>query len=343
MSCETNTVCRVSRILLTAAILCGAFSNVSPADDTRSEFGKTTYTFKTVDGVRIRADVYRHSDNVRRPMIVWFHGGALIMGSRTAVPKQLQELANEKQFVLVSLGYRLAPEAQLPEIIEDLRDGIAWVHEKGPDLFQADTSRFVVAGASAGGYLALMSGISKQHRPTAIVSYWGFGDIEGDWTTKPNEAYRKGNLIDKEVAYSGVGAEVLTSTNQQNGRGRSTFFLYLKQTGRWVKEVTGFDPVADRQKLTPFSPIRNLSSEYPPTMFLHGSKDSDVPVGQSLAMAKALKELGVPHELIVIENGGHGLWGGDRKLIEQAFQQSLDYISRHLQDADVGPVESGSK
>ena len=115
------------------------------------------------------------------------------MGSRPAVPKQLIELAEKESFVLVSLDYRLAPETKLPKIIEDLTDGISWVANDGPELFFADTSKIVVAGASAGGYLALMSGVISA-RPTAIVSYWGFGDIDGKWTTEPNDAYRKGKF-----------------------------------------------------------------------------------------------------------------------------------------------------
>jgi len=318
----------ITRYVLTLAIFSGGHC---VAEEAAKDFSKTTFPFKTVGDLKIRADVHRHADATKRPVIVWVHGGALIMGSRTGVPQQLLDLAKEKQYVLVSLGYRLAPEAQLEEIISDLTDGITWVHEKGPDLFGADPSRLVVAGASAGGYLALMSGIAKEHRPTAIVSYWGFGDIDGDWTTKPNDAYRKGKLIDKEVAWSGVGEKVITAPNKENGRGRSTFFVYLKQTGKWVNAVAGLDPVADRKKLAPFCPIHNLSPEFPQTMFLHGTADNDVPVEQSTAMAAALKKHGVPHEVIIIEKGGHGLWGGDRKLIEQAFQSSLDYIAKQLE------------
>ena len=301
------------------------------AADVPDAFSKTTYTYKTVKQLEIQADVYRHTDTAKRPVIVWLHGGALIMGSRSGVPMQLRTLAQEQGFVLVSLGYRLAPETQLPEIIEDLKDGLDWVRESGPQLFKADCSRFVVAGASAGGYLALMSGIVSNPRPTAIVSFWGFGDVDGDWTTKPSEAYRKGKLIDRDAAWSGVGGQALTSANKENGRGRATFFLYLKQTGRWVNAVSGLDPKVDREKLTPFCPIRNLSATYPPTLMLHGTADNDVPVEQSITMAARLKQLGVSNELITIEGGGHSLWGGDRKLIEQAFARSMEYIREHLE------------
>ncbi len=299
------------------------------AADGPAAFSKRTYTYKRVEKLEIRADVYRHEDAGKSPVIVWLHGGALIMGSRAGVPKQLLDLAKEHRFVLVSLGYRLAPETQLPGIIADLNDGMRWVRRSGPNMFQADPSRVVVAGASAGGYLALMSGIAAPP-PTAIVSYWGFGDVDGEWTTKPSEAYRKGKLIDKKVAWSGIGSKPLTSPDMKNGRGRSTFFLYLKQTGRWINAVGGFDPATDRAKITPYCPIRNLSAKYPPTLFLHGTADKDVPVSQSMAMDRKLKRLGVSSELITIEKGGHSLWGGDKKLIEQAFKRSTEFIREKL-------------
>lgn len=310
--------------------LCAANLQKLQADDQPAKFSKAEFTFKTDGELNIRADVHRHASSEKRPVVVWLHGGALIMGSRTGVPKQLLELAEAEQFVIVSLGYRLAPEAQLHEIISDVRDGLQWVRQYGPELFSADPSRLVVAGASAGGYLALMSGFGTDARPTAIVSYWGFGDVDGDWTTKPSPSCRKGKLISKEDAWAVVGQGVLTQTNQTNGRGRSTFFLYLKQTGQWLNAVSGLNPATDRDRITPFCPVRNVTSKYPPTLFLHGTADKDVPVEQSLAMASELKRHGVSQEVITIEGGGHSLWSGDRELIEQAFQRSMEFIHEKL-------------
>jgi len=301
-------------------------------EDAPPPFSKTVHTYKTVGQLKIQADVYRHEDSSSRPVVVWLHGGALIMGSRSGVPRQLLELARNHGFVVVSLDYRLAPEAKLQDIIEDLKDGVQWIRESGQERFAADPSRMVVAGASAGGYLALMSAYVTEPPPSAIVSYWGFGDVDGDWTTKPNEAYRKGALIKEEDAWAGVGGQILTSTDKANGRGRATFFLYLKQTGRWLNAVSGLDPESDRDKITSFCPIRNVSPKHPPTLFLHGTADTDVPVSQSIAMARALERNGVAHEVITIERGGHSLWGGDRALIDQAFKRSMEYIREHLSE-----------
>src|SRR4051794_8707 len=148
-------------------------------------FSKKTYTYKTAGKLDIQADVYRAEDRAVRPVVVWLHGGALIMGSRTSVPRQLLELCRAEGFALVSFDYRLAPEVQLPAIIDDVRDAFRWLREEGPKLLHIDPDRVVVTGDSAGGYLTLMTGFCVRPRPRALVAYWGYGDVDGDWYTKP--------------------------------------------------------------------------------------------------------------------------------------------------------------
>ena len=77
-----------------------------------AEFTKSTYVYKTVDGTKIEADVFRENDKKKRPVIVWIHGGALIVGSRTSIPGNLLELAKTEGYTLVSIDYRLAPEVR---------------------------------------------------------------------------------------------------------------------------------------------------------------------------------------------------------------------------------------
>jgi acetyl esterase/lipase len=55
-----------------------------------------------------------------QPTVIWLHGGARILGSRTVVPRQLVDLCRREGFALVSLDYRLAPEVKLQAIVEDV-------------------------------------------------------------------------------------------------------------------------------------------------------------------------------------------------------------------------------
>jgi acetyl esterase/lipase len=293
---------------------------------------KKTYTFKTVDSVPIQADVYRSADAQVRPVVVWLHGGALITGNRNSVPKNILDLCRTEGYTLVSFDYRLAPEVKLPDIIADVEDGFRWLREQGPKLFAMDPNRLVVTGGSAGGYLTLMSGLRVKPRPQGLVAYWGYGDVDGDWYTKPSEHYRtKVPLVSKEEAYKGVGNKVITGSEPGvDMKARGKFYLYLRQNGLWTKEVTGFDPATERAKLDPYCPVRNITAQYPPTLLVHGTQDTDVPYQLSADMAKELGKHKVPHELITVPGAGHGLSGGDPKLVAAAHEKALAFIRTHL-------------
>jgi acetyl esterase/lipase len=317
-------------LLLCAIVLLGP----SQATADEAPFSKKTHTYKTVGDVKIQADVYRAEDDAVRPVVVYIHGGALINGSRTGVPQRLRDLCQKEGFALVSLDYRLAPEVKLPAIIEDVQDAFRWLREQGPNKLHIDPERIVVTGGSAGGYLTLMTGCCVQPSPVALVAYWGYGDVDGDWYTKPSEYYRKSvPLIDKEDAEKAVGGKVLTDTEGDTGKARGKYYQYLRQNGLWTRAVTGFDPEKDRTKLDPYCPVRNVSAEYPPTVLIHGTEDTDVPYELSAAMDKELTGHKVTHELITVKGAGHGLSGGDRKLIDEANDKAEAFICRHLKPA----------
>jgi acetyl esterase/lipase len=311
--------------------LCVATLLLSPIQGRSGEdFVTKTYDYKTVGETKIQADVYRPDDAKVRPVVVWIHGGALIVGSRVGVPKQLEDLCRQEGYALVSLDYRLAPEVKLPDIIEDVKDAFHWLREKGPKLLAIDADKIVVAGGSAGGYLTMMTGICVTPRPKALVAYWGYGDVDGEWYTKPSEFYRKQPLVSKEEAYKAVGGPALTGTEGKPGQARGKFYLYLRQNGLWTKEVTGFDPATDRSKLDPYCPVRNISANYPPILMVHGTKDTDVPYELSANMAKELAKHKVSHELVTVPDAGHGLAGGDKKLVAEAHEKAVEFIRKQL-------------
>jgi acetyl esterase/lipase len=305
---------------------------VSPTRAADPPLPKSTYTYKKVGNLPIQADVYRVDDPAVRPVVVWIHGGALISGNRQSVPRNLLELCRDEGYALVSLDYRLAPEVKVPEIIADVEDAFRWLRGDGAKACRLDADRVVVTGGSAGGYLTLVTGVAVRPRPRALVAYWGYGDVDGAWYTTPSEFYRKQMpLVDKAEAYKGVGGRVLTGSEAGvDFRARGRFYLYLRQNGLWTKEVTGFDPAADRGKLDRYCPVRNVSPEYPPTLLVHGTEDTDVPYQLSAEMAKALARSQVPHELVTVPGAGHGLSGGDKKLVADAHARALAFIRTHL-------------
>ncbi len=289
-----------------------------------------TYTYKAVGDLEIKADVYRIDDNVKRPVVVWIHGGALIVGNRTSIDKRVKTLMLEAGYTIVSIDYRLAPETKLPAIIEDVEDAFRWVREQGPRLFQADTSKIAAMGGSAGGYLTLMSGFRVKPRPTVLVAFFGYGDLIGDWYSTPSKHARHHQVkLTEEEAYRQVSGPPVSDARDRKGDG-GAFYQYCRQQGLWPQAVSGWDPHTEAEKFGPYMPIRNITRDYPPTLLIHGTEDTDVPYEQSVMMAEQLKRHDVTHEVVTIPGGEHGLGGGDPKQIDAAYETVGTFVKRYL-------------
>lgn len=319
------------QFVLCAVLAVVAVWQLNIADAADKPFLQTTVTYKQVGDTKIEADVYHFDDERVRPVVVHIHGGALMMGSRRGLPYNLREASEKAGVAVVSIDYRLAPEVTVPDIIEDVRDAFRWVRGAGAEQFHFDPSKVAVTGGSAGGYLTMMTGCVIEPRPVALVAYFGYGDIDGPWLTNPSEHYRKTvPLITEEQARQVIGETVLTGSTP-GGKDRKQYYLYCRQNGLWPHAVTGWDPKSEREKFTPYCPVRNLPADYPPILMIHGTADTDVPVEESIAMAEALSKRKLPHELILIPNGEHGLGGGDPKLVADAHKRAVEFLKKHLE------------
>ena len=289
-----------------------------------------TYVYKKVGELEVKADVYQYGNDKIRPVIVWIHGGALINGHRKGIPGHIRQFAFANGYVLVSIDYRLAPETKLPAIVDDVEDAFKWLRWDGPKLFHADPDRIAVCGGSAGGYLTLTSGFRVNPRPSVLVSFWGYGDLVGDWYSKPS-LHRRHQLpkLDQDDAWAQVSGPPVSDSRLRKGNG-GAFYQFCRQHGLWPKAVSGWDPNTQAEKFFEFMAVKNVDSTYPPTMLIHGIGDTDVPHEQSVMMARELKRYDVEHKLISLE-GEHGLAGADRNEVNAAYQQAFKFLKRHLE------------
>ena len=295
--------------------LCLALPLVAAADEVTLK----TYTYKTLapPANDLQADVHCPAGEAVRPVIIFIHGGALMMGDRKMTPRpgSLLETMLNAGYVVVSIDYRLAPTVKLPAIIEDVRDAYDWVRKRGPELFRIDPDQIFVMGQSAGGYLTQVTGFCVQPRPRGLISFWGYGDIAGEWYSRPDAFYRQQPLVSKE---------------EGEKPGGSKLYLYCRQQGLWPKVVSGHDPDTEPRALDPFCPVRNITKEYPPTLLIHGTKDTDVPYALSVQMDKELTAKSVPHEFITIPEGIHGFRQRvDAEIEARTYKQVVEFMAKY--------------
>lgn len=88
-----------------------------------------------------------------RPLVLFLHGGGFICGDLDTHDVMLRALANRSGALVISLAYRLAPEAPFPAGLEDTFAALTWLKANAQAL-GGDAHRIVVCGDSAGGNLA---------------------------------------------------------------------------------------------------------------------------------------------------------------------------------------------
>lgn len=102
-----------------------------------------------------RLDIAAEEGAKDAPVIVWFHGGGLMGGW-----KELPQPLLRDGVVVVGVGYRLAPNATVNDIIDDAACAVAWVFEN-IEKYGGSRDKIFIAGHSAGGYLVSMVGLDK--------------------------------------------------------------------------------------------------------------------------------------------------------------------------------------
>ena len=316
--------------LITVFCLLSASLSGLHAQKSVTKIVKKTFTYKTVGDLKIQLDVHRADDDKIRPVAVSIHGAALMNGGRAGMGRTQKELLKEG-YCVVSIDYRLAPETKLPEIIADVEDAFRWIHANAKEKLKGDTSKLVVLGGSAGGHLTLSSGFRITPRPAVLISFWGYGDLVGPWLSEPSPHPRHSGRKISTDAFAKIEAEPEVSNSADRKSDGGAYYSKCRLLGIWPNKVSGFDPKANPEKFYPYMAARNVDKNYPPTLMIHGTVDTDVPHEQSQIMAAEFKKHGIPYKLISVQDGEHGLQGADPKAINAAYDQVLPFIKKHTQ------------
>jgi acetyl esterase/lipase len=316
---------------LFAIILCALFAaagacaqQLDPATDwatiASSEFHVVSnIVYQTAGGESLKLDVYFPGPkSIARPTVIYFHGGGLVGGVKeNAVMNVLPYLARGMN--AVNVDYRLASDALAPAAVEDGRCALHWVFENA-GTYGFDTAKVVVAGHSAGGYLALMTGMLRP------------GDNFDNACARLPDDWREGTIRDVKVAaivnFFGITdfPDLLQGPNTRN------FAV------RWFGDLPNRMDLAAR-----VSPVTYVRDGLPPIITIAGDKDPIVPYQHQVRLHEALTHHGIPNQLVTIEGGGHGntmpfAWTRQQTL--RAQEAVFKFLEQH---GILAPVAGGAK
>jgi len=238
----------------------------------------------------------------KSPAVLLIHGGGWKEGDKRQ-PREIEFGATlaENGYVAASINYALRSAGKFPLNLQDCKNGIRYLRAHA-DALGIDSDRISVMGSSAGGHLALMvayTGDDRTFAPTepypgvsdkvsCVVDFYGITDIGNRKKTDPN-----GNPNELR----GVESEVQA--------------IFGSKAEDWKKA----------------SPVTYVKRDIPPTLILHGKKDTTVDSDQSQELADALKKAGATYDIIWLPNAPHSF----------SFQYAVPK-SKQLLERDVGPA-----
>ncbi|PWN24111.1 alpha/beta-hydrolase [Microstroma glucosiphilum] len=304
------------------------------------------HVFKEVDGLQIAFDVYLAPSATKErpsPVLIWWHGGGLLQGSRSSLPPHLLAAPTRHGLTVISADYRLAPQTRLPEIVADCRDALACVLSPSFDSLvtgRVDTSKVFLSGSSAGGWLSLLVSSSLAFEKMGIplvpgakekvrgtIPIYPISDItQPFWRTRQRPvSYLGGRVIDgpRELGEF-LDPHAPQVANSAPDSKRSSFYHYMIQealleelllTGTGLKG----EDVAIAQGLNEGS-----ITSMPPTLIFHGTADDKVPFSQAQSVADALRARDF-HVEFVVEEGKDHLYDQDPK---EEMKEMYEFVKR---------------
>lgn len=246
-------------------------------------------TYLTASGYDAKMDLYVSRAPSPAPTLVYIHGGGWVGGSKESSVLQLMPYL-AAGWTVANVEYRLGRHALAPAAVEDTRCALRWVIGRAKD-YNVDTTRIVLSGHSAGGHLALTTGIlpvsagldrqcvgMSEIKVAAIVNWYGITDV----------------------------VDLLDGAN-----------LKPYAVG-WLGSLPNREEVARR-----VSPLQYLRPGLPPTITIHGDADPTVPYQHAVQLRDALTKAGVPNELVTVPGGGHGGFSAEWNLRAYAAIESF--------------------
>ena len=204
-------------------------------------------------------------------VIICTGGGYEFLSNREAEQFALQW--NARGMHAAVLRYSVAPE-RFPTALLQLATAVALVHEKSAE-WGVNPEQIFLEGSSAGGHLVASYGV-----------FW----------RKPylQEALGIGEESEKKLQTAGL---ILNYPVINSGK-----YAHEGSFRNLMGEAAG-----DAQSRAELSIEKQVNTDMPPVFLWHGGEDASVPPENSLLLAMACREAGVPVELHLYMKGGHGL------------------------------------
>ncbi len=254
-------------------------------------------TYSVANNYELKLDVYAPRATAGpNPTLLFIHGGGWVTGSKESAQMWLMPYF-EMGWAVVNVEYRLAKVSLAPAAVEDCRMALRWIFLHAKE-YGFDTTKVVVTGGSAGGHLALTTGV--------LTSSAGF-DHPLEWSTQ-----RQSIKVAAIINWYGITdvVDLLADPNT------------MEYALSWFGSMSNREEMAKR-----VSPLTYVRKDLPPILTIHGTADQLVPYSHATRLHEALTKAGVPNQLVTIPNGRHG--GFTREEMLKIYATIREFLGKY--------------
>ncbi len=297
-------------------VLCHRLRKVlHPQPTSPSRFPTPTYhsapATEGSDATQLLCDVWQPPEGVAPSglVVVYMHGSAWHVGDKDLGTRPFFRHLAAQGHVVMDIAYRLCPEADIVDMVSDVKHAIAWV-KANAYAYVVDPERVVLGGGSAGGHLSLLAGYTPGHpaltpddlRDTdtsvrAVFAHYGAVDmcavLRHAGRVLPDRPLRS-----PQVVVSPAAARLGDAVKGIDWRAFSAATMVGDPMGGTPEEVPDMYELA--------SPITHVRPDCPPTLLLQGEHDIVMPSQAARSLHRALVESGVPSVYVSFPETNHG-------------------------------------
>lgn len=231
---------------------------------------------------------------------------------------------SKHNYAFISADYRLAPQVGVKDILDDVKDCIAFIRNElpthiGPDVL--DPTRLAVSGSSAGGYLTFLAGLYVDPKPTVLLCIYPIADPFGKFFTSSQLELLGDQRADPAlvIEFMDPNGEVVTGNGDDSNRNKMYNYMLEKANLAPLWRIDAGD--------TTYSVAKNiLERGLPPTYVVHPDADIDVGIEQSDEVVGVMVGLG----LEVVYNRIHGLAHSFDEDEKVELEDMYSFMLRHL-------------
>jgi acetyl esterase/lipase len=260
-------------------------------------------TYLTQNNVDLKLDIYAPLGlTAPNPTLIYYHGGGWTLGSKEGAVLHILPYL-EMGWTVVNVQYRLARVSLAPAAVEDCRCALRWV-VRNAERYKFDDNKIVLTGGSAGGHLALITGM--------LTSSAGLDrQCPASFSTPPDPAKDEPKVA-AIVNWFGI-TDVGDLFEGPNAQGYAI---------AWLGSLTNRNEIARR-----VSPLHYVRAGLPPIITIHGDNDNLVPYSHATRLHAELDKVKVPNQLITIPGGNHG--GFTREQYRKAYAAVRAFLLKH--------------